>query len=191
MYGDDERFSRRAAQGKWQVRTCAPDAPDADRVRLRVLGHGAPAPLAPPWRPTTNQLSTFQKKCDLGSPPLFFNQSKNWSAKPSEIFFLRNPPIRGDIVFLLFENGCWREPPHAHCSGALSCDAGGGIARLLRRLRGRSARLRISMARVARVGVSRAESQGRGGERRGRDCDLVLCRAGAVRGRRERFGQYV
>ena len=63
--GDDERFSRRAAQGKWQVRTCAPDAPDADRVRLRVLVHGAPAPLAPPWRPTTNHLSTFQKKCDL------------------------------------------------------------------------------------------------------------------------------
>ena len=25
----------------------------------------------------------------------------------------------------------------------------------------------------------------------GRDCNFVLCRAGAVRGRRERFGQYV
>ena len=59
--GDDERFIKCFAQGKWQVRTCAPDAPDADRVRLRVLGHGAPAPLAPPWRPTTSHLSTFQK----------------------------------------------------------------------------------------------------------------------------------
>ena len=58
-------MGRRSTQGKWQVRTCAPDAPDADRVRLRVLGHGAPAPLAPPWRPTTSHLSTFQKKCDL------------------------------------------------------------------------------------------------------------------------------
>ena len=63
--GDDERLGRRFAQAKWQVRTCAPDAPDADRVRLRVLAHGAPAPLAPPWRPSSNHLSTFQKKCDL------------------------------------------------------------------------------------------------------------------------------
>ena len=45
--GDDERFIKRFAQGKWQVRTCAPDAPDADRVRVRVLGHGAPAPARP------------------------------------------------------------------------------------------------------------------------------------------------
>ena len=63
--GDDERLGRRSAQAKWQVRTCAPDAPDADRVRLRVLVHGAPAPLAPPWRPSSNHLSTFQKKCDV------------------------------------------------------------------------------------------------------------------------------
>ena len=53
------------AQAKWQVRTCAPDAPDADRVRLRVLVRGAPAPLAPPWRPSSSHLCTFQKKCDI------------------------------------------------------------------------------------------------------------------------------
>ena len=46
--GDDERLGRRVAQAKWQVRTCAPDASDADRVRVRVLAHGARAPLAPP-----------------------------------------------------------------------------------------------------------------------------------------------
>ena len=32
---------------------------------------------------------------------------------------------------------------------------------------------------------------GSDGERRSRDCDFVLCRAGAVRGPRERFGHYV
>ena len=83
------------------------------------------------------------------------------------------------------------DPSRAPCSGAHFCDTGSGITRLLLRVRERSRRLRISKARAARVGVRRAGIRGRGGERRGRDCDLVLCRAGAVRGRRERFGQYV
>ena len=54
-----------------------------------------------------------------------------------------------------------------------------------------SRRLSISTVQAARVGVPRARSRGRGGERRSRDCVLVLCRAGAVRGPRERFGQHV
>ena len=83
------------------------------------------------------------------------------------------------------------DPSRAPCAGAQFGDPAGGSARLNLRVRGRSARLRISTLRAARVGVRRAGIRGRGGERRGRDCDLVLCRAGAVRGRRERFGQYV
>ena len=85
-----------------------------------------------------------------------------------------------------------RVPPHpsrAPCSGAHLGNAVGGSARLLRRVQGRSARLRISTARAARARVRHAGGRGRGGERRGRDCDFVLIRAGAVRGRRERFGQ--
>ena len=83
------------------------------------------------------------------------------------------------------------DPSRAPCSGAHFCDTGSGITRLLLRDRERSRRLRISKARAARVGVSRAGRRGRGGERRSRDCVLVLCRAGAVRGPRERFGHNV
>ena len=35
--GDDERLGRRSAQAKWQVRTCAPDAPDADRELVATV----------------------------------------------------------------------------------------------------------------------------------------------------------
>ena len=80
------------------------------------------------------------------------------------------------------------DPSRAHCAGALFCNAGGGITRLLRRLRGRSARLSTSTLHAARVGVRRAGCRGRGGERHSRDCDFVLIRAGAVWGPRERFG---
>ena len=58
------------------------------------------------------------------------------------------------------------------CVGARFGNLGGGIARLIWRVRGRSARLRISMARAARVDVPRAGCRGRGGERRDRDCDM-------------------
>ena len=34
--------------------------------------------------------------------------SNNWPCKAERDFFPRNPSVRGDIVFLLFENGCWR-----------------------------------------------------------------------------------
>ena len=87
-----------------------------------------------------------------------------------------------------------RVPPDtscAPCSGALPGDPAGGSARAVLRVREPPRRLSISKVRAARVGVPRAGSRGRGGERRGRDCDLVLCRAGAVRGPRERFGHNV
>ena len=77
------------------------------------------------------------------------------------------------------------------CAGARFGNLGGGIARLLWRVRGRSARLRISMARAARVDVPRAGCRGRGGERRDRDCDIRCFGQGAVRGPRAACGHYV
>ena len=66
------------------------------------------------------------------------------------------------------------DPSRAPCSGAHFGNPRDGIARLLRRVRRRSRRLSISTARAARVRVRRAGGRGRGGERRARDCDLVL-----------------
>ena len=57
----------------------------------------------------------------------------------------------------------------ALCRCARFGNTGGGITRLLRRVRRRSRRLPISMARAARVDVPRAVCRGRGGERRDRD----------------------
>ena len=63
-------------------------------------------------------------------------------------------------------------PSCANCTGALSGDPAGAIARFLLHVRGRSRRLRTSRTSAARVGVPRAGIRGLGGARRGRDCVL-------------------